>query len=225
MGVIELGVVAPTVMRDAWWATIRSTRMTDDTHRQPTVTRALVGIGAMASAYSAVSGVRKRGTDANGATLSLLTFASQLIGTVVWGEVVPRTRRPWFLVAGPAIGASGAMGSPLPKSVGDLYPSSVGADATLPVQLMCATSMPIDVAERATRPRERYVASYRTPIIPFSTTALARRGAHADATGLTLDNVAAIGAHATEAVAAFGVVRPPRRGREVVAMVPMVAPT
>ena len=210
----------PGTPQEAWWQTIRSIWATDATFRRLVVARALIGIAGMAPAYYAVSAVRRLdATDADAATFGLLTLASQLFGTIVWGEVTARTRRPWFLVAGPILGAVGATGALIAGSIETLYPTFVAAGAAFAAQLMCDMSIPIQLAERAARPRGRYVAAYSTLIIPFSIAAPVIGGLLAGSAGFVAVDLTGIGAYIVATFTGVSFVRLLHRGRTTTAAV------
>ena len=205
---------------EAWWQTITSIWVADVTFRRLVVARALIGTAGMAPAYYAVNAVRRlNATDADAATFGLITLASQLIGTIIWGEVTARTRRPWFLVAGPILGAIGATGALLAGSVDALYPTFVASGAAFAAQLMCDMSIPIQLAERAGRLRGRYVAAYSTLIIPFSIAAPVIGGLLAGSAGFVAVYVTGIGAYVVATFTGASFVRLLHRGRATTAAV------
>jgi hypothetical protein len=210
----------PDAPGEAWWQTIRSIWKADGTFRRLVLARALIGIAAMAPAYYAVSAVRRLdATDADAATFGLITLASQLLGTIVWGEVTARTRRPWFLVAGPILGAVGATGALIAGSVDALYPTFVAAGAAFAAQLMCDMSIPIQLAERAGRSRGRYVAAYSTFIIPFSIAAPVIGGFLARSAGFVAVDLTGIVAYIVATFTGASFVRRLHRGRATTAAV------
>lgn len=201
----ERGSLAPP---EGWWATIRSIWVADESFRRLVMARALIGIAGMAPAYYAVNAVRTLdASDSDAASFGLVTLASQLVGTVVWGEVTARTGRPWFLVIGPTIGALGAAWATIAGTVVALYPTFMVAGAAFAAQLMCDMSIPIQLAERAGRPRGRYVAAYSTLIIPFSISAPVVGGLLAGSSGFVAVDLTAIVAYCIAAATGASFVR------------------
>ncbi|NBX48262.1 MAG: hypothetical protein EBT22_14005, partial [Chloroflexi bacterium] len=97
-----------TSHRPAWHQSVVAIWRSDGGFRRLVLTRALIGIAGMAPAYYAVSAVRRlAASDMDAATFGLIALGSQLVGTLMWGEIVARSRRPWFLVGGTIIGAHG----------------------------------------------------------------------------------------------------------------------
>jgi hypothetical protein len=162
----------PEASTKPWWRTIIAILGDDDRFRRLVLARALVGIAGMAPAYYAVAAVRRLdATDSDAATFGIVVLASQLAGTLAWGEVAARTRRPWFLLGGPLAGAVGASVAILAGSVTGAYLTFVATGIATAAQLMCDMSMPIQLAERAGASRSTYVAAYNMLIIPFSISA------------------------------------------------------
>ena len=162
----------PEASTKPWWRTIIAILCDDDRFRRLVLARALVGIAGMAPAYYAVAAVRRLdATDSDAATFGIVVLASQLAGTLAWGEVAARTRRPWFLLGGPLAGAVGASVAILAGSVTGAYLTFVATGIATAAQLMCDMSMPIQLAERAGASRSTYVAAYNMLIIPFSISA------------------------------------------------------
>ena len=191
-----------------WWQAIVAILRNDARFRRLVLARALIGIGGMAPAYYAVAAVRRLdATDSDAATFGIVVLASQLVGTLTWGEVAARTRRPWFLFGGPLAGAIGATIAILAGTVTGAYPTFVAAGVATAAQLMCDMSMPIQLAERASASRSTYVASYNLLIIPFSITAPLVGGMLAATVGFdAIDGVAFL-AYTAAAVAGLTVVR------------------
>ncbi len=213
----SLADVAPTpantpalsgVHTDPWWRMIIAILRDDDRFRRLVLARALVGIAGMAPAYYAVAAVRRLdATDSDAATFGVVVLASQLAGTLAWGEVAARTRRPWFLLGGPLAGAVGASVAILTGSVTGAYLTFVAAGVATAAQLMCDMSMPIQLAERAGASRSTYVAAYNLLIIPFSVLAPLAGGLLAATAGFDAIDVVGTFAYVAAAFAGSTVVR------------------
>ncbi|NBQ61234.1 MAG: hypothetical protein EBU40_03005, partial [Proteobacteria bacterium] len=176
--------------------------------RRLVLTRALIGIAGMAPAYYAVSAVRRlAASDMDAATFGLIALGSQLVGTLMWGEIVARSRRPWFLVGGTIIGALGALAATSATSITSVYPVFVAMGVGTSAQIMCDMSLPMQLAERAAASRGMYVASYNTVIIPFSIAAPVVGGAISAISGFDAVNGISIVAYCLAAASGATVVR------------------
>jgi hypothetical protein len=194
-GTASVPVTAPTPPERRalpWWRVIVAILRDDARFRRLVIARALIGVAGMAPAYYAVAAVRRLdASDSDAATFGIVVLASQLAGTLTWGEVAARTRRPWFLLGGPVAGAIGATIAILAVTVSGAYPTFIAAGMATAAQLMCDMSMPIQLAERAGASRSTYVASYNLLIIPFSIAAPLAGGLLAATVGFdAIDGVA-----------------------------------
>ena len=191
-----------------WWQAIIAILRDDARFRRLVMARALIGIAGMAPAYYAVAAVRRlHATDSDAATFGIVVLASQLAGTLTWGEVAARTRRPWFLLGGPLAGAIGATIAILAVTVSGAYPTFVAAGVATAAQLMCDMSMPIQLAERVGASRSTYVAAYNLLIIPFSIAAPLVGGLLAATIGFDAIDGVAILAYVAAGVVGLTVVR------------------
>jgi hypothetical protein len=192
----------------SWWQTITDIVRDDPRFRDLILARALVGIAGMAPAYYAVAAVRRlEATDSDAATFGIVVLASQLVGTLTWGEVAARTRRPWFLLGGPVVGVLGATVALVARSVSAAYLTFVAAGVATAAQLMCDMSMPIQLAERAGASRATYVATYNLLIIPFSIAAPLLGGLLAATVGFEAIDAVAVTAYAAAGIVGISVIR------------------
>ena len=191
-----------------WWRAIVAILRDDPRFRRLVVARALIGLAGMAPAYYAVAAVRRlHATDSDAATFGIVVLTSQLAGTLTWGEVAARTRRPWFLLGGPLAGAIGATTAIVVVTVSGAYPTFVAAGIATAAQLMCDMSMPIQLAERVGASRSTYVAAYNLLIIPFSIVAPLVGGLLAATIGFDATFGIAIFAYVAAGVVGLAVVR------------------
>jgi hypothetical protein len=162
----------------------------------------------MAPAYYAVAAVRRLdATDSDAATFGIVILASQLAGTLTWGELAARTRRPWFLFGGPVAGAIGATVAILAGSVTSTYPVFIAVGIATAAQLLCDMSMPLQLAERAGASRSTYVASYNLLIIPFSISAPLLGGVLGATLGFDAIDGVAIASYAASGIVGLSVMR------------------
>ena len=197
-----------TSHRPSWHQSVVAIWRSDGGFRRLVLTRALIGIAGMAPAYYAVSAVRRlAASDMDAATFGLIALGSQLVGTLMWGEIVARSRRPWFLVGGTIIGALGALAATSATSITSVYPVFVAMGVGTSAQIMCDMSLPMQLAERAEASRGMYVASYNTVIIPFSIAAPIVGGAISAISGFDAVNGVSIVAYCLAAASGATVVR------------------
>ncbi len=194
--------------RPPWHEAVVAIWRSDVGFRRLVLTRALFGIAGLAPAYYAVSAVRRlAASDSDAATFGLIALGSQLVGTLMWGEIVARSRRPWFLVGGAIIGALGAVAATSSTSITSIYPVFIAMGVGTSAQMMCDMSLPMQLAERAHASRGMYVASYNTVIIPFSIAAPVVGGAISAISGFDVVNGVSIAAYCLAAASGATVVR------------------